>query len=65
MIEYFPEEQITIKDFFRKKSLPEGIASKIFGGILDDSLIPLGRIGNEISDIIFTKQQLSNYLTDV
>jgi TniQ len=62
IIEYLPEEQISIEDFFRKKSLAEETASKIFGGILDGHLIPIGRIGNEISDIVFTKQQLSNYL---
>lgn len=63
VIEYFPKEQISIKDFFRKKSLHEDTDSKIFVGILDGHLIPIGRIGNEISDIVFTKQQLSNYLT--
>lgn len=35
VIEYFPEEQFTIKDFLMKKSLPEGTDAKIFGGILD------------------------------
>ena len=65
IIEYFPLEQISIKDFFRKKSLPDDAVPKVFGGILDGHLIPIGRTGNQISDIVFTKQQLSNFLTDV
>lgn len=65
VIEYSPEEQISIKDFFKKKSLPVGSASKIFGAILDDSLIAIGRCSSEISDIVFAKQQLLNCLNDV
>ena len=65
IIEYLPKEQISIKDFFRKKLLPDDAASKIFGGMMEGHLIPVGRIGNEISDIVFTKQQLLNFLKGV
>lgn len=65
IIEYLPKKQISIKDFFRKKLLPDDAVSKIFSGMMDGDLIPVGRIGSEISDIVFTKQHLSNYLNDV
>ena len=55
-------EQLCLREIFRKK-LYLGVSVKIVEEILVGALVPLGRTGNEIPDIILTKESISTYLT--
>lgn len=53
--------QIQLSELFRKKLHIEN-AINILGAILKGSLIPTGRTGNEIPDIVLSKFELTNYI---
>lgn len=59
IIECLPEHHLCLKQLFKKRSV-EGIVIKILDQVKKGDLTPLGRTGNEISDLVFTKQMVAD-----
>ena len=61
-IEFSPNLHLCLLEVFKKRRVDENIILNIFDGILKGNIIPAGRAGNDIPDIFFTKQQISDLL---
>lgn len=54
-IEHLTIEQMRLKEFFRIKNIPIEIKIKTIGDIVNGTIVPVGRTGNEIPNIVLTK----------
>jgi hypothetical protein len=55
---YSPEKHILIRDLFRKKRIKIDSKIKLIESILDGNILPLGRVGNEITDLVLSREIL-------
>ena len=55
------DDQVALKDLFNKKQYLE-FSVKVINAIILGDLVPMGRTGGEIPDIVLRRQEVTNYI---